>query len=42
MITAGNGLWLKKKKMNSALSNDAVLVYEVAICVLAREVPNIL
>jgi len=41
-FTAGNGLWLKKKKMNSVLSNDAILGYEVAICVLTREVLKVL
>jgi hypothetical protein len=37
-FTAGNGLWLKKKKMNNILSNDAVLGYEVAICNLVTAV----
>jgi hypothetical protein len=41
-FTAGNGLWLKKKKMNSVLSNDAVLGDEVATCVLTREVSKVL
>jgi len=41
-FTAGNGLWLKKKKMNNVLSNDAVLGYEVAICVLTRKVLKVL
>jgi hypothetical protein len=42
MITAENDLWLKKKKMNNVLSNDAVLGYEVAICVLTCEVSKVL